>query len=110
MPPQSPETTFVPAVPPKVERKKDPFRPLIITLIAAFVLVFLAFLFFSKPEIGPSTALFERLFPQGSAIRELERINLDIESILQHPVFRTLEERGPLPLEIPPLGKPNPFI
>lgn len=99
---------FVPAVTPS--RRGGGSWVLGALVIGAFVVFGIAYLLFSKPETVPATVLFEKLFPGGSAIGELERITIDIDGILQHPVFRSLKEQGPLPLEIPPLGKPNPFI
>gem|GEM_PF-3050321 len=103
-----PKTSFVPALP-TIRRGQSSWL-LVVVLVAAVIVVIIAYFVFSKPETVPSAIVFEKLFPAGSPIRGLERINLDIEGVLQHPVFRTLKEQGPIPLEKPPLGKPNPFI
>jgi len=102
------EPSFVPAI--QAPKRGGSSWMTIVVLVVVFLVAFVAYLLFSKPETVPSAVLFEKLFPRGTAIRELEEINLDIESVLQHPVFKTLKEQGPLPLEVPPAGKPNPFI
>ncbi|MBI2633946.1 MAG: hypothetical protein HYW80_01395 [Parcubacteria group bacterium] len=83
---------------------------MILVLIVGAVVAILSYLVFSRPETVPSAALFEKLFPRGTAIQELGRINIDVDGIRQNPIFRTLEEHVPLPLEVPPTGKANPFI
>ncbi|MFN7088318.1 MAG: hypothetical protein ACK4NX_00620 [Candidatus Paceibacteria bacterium] len=108
MPDQVPKPSFVPAVP-LLRRGNFPWA-LIVLLIAAFIIVLIAYFLFSRPETVPSAVLFEKLFPAGTPISELQKINIDIDGILQHPVFRTLQEHGPIPLQIPQAGKPNPFI
>jgi hypothetical protein len=83
---------------------------LIVLVIVAILFGTIALLFFLRPEVAPPTALLDKFLPQGSAIREIETINLDVEGVTSHPVFRTLREFGPVPLRIPATGKSNPFL
>lgn len=91
-------------------RRKRASWLMILVLIVGVIVALLSYLVFSRPETVPSTVIFEKLFPRGSAIRELGRINIDVDGIRQNPIFRTLQEHVPLPLEVPPTGKANPFI
>lgn len=79
-------------------------------MIIAIVIFVGAYFLFTKPKAAPAALLFDKLFPRGSGIRELEKIDLDIDAVLQNPIFRTLQEKGPVPILIPTLGKPNPFL
>lgn len=83
---------------------------LVVLVLAASVFGGIAFLFFLRPEVAPPAALLDKFLPAGSAIRGIETINLDVESVTNHPVFRTLREFGPVPIRIPATGKANPFF
>lgn len=83
---------------------------LAIGLILAVIVFAVAYLIFTQPKAAPATLLFQKIFPTGSGISELEKVDLDIDSVLQNSVFKTLEEHGPLPIQIPAAGKANPFI
>jgi hypothetical protein len=100
--------SFSPALP-TFKRSRTPWL-LAGGVVAAVVIAIIAYTLFSKPQAVPSALLFDRLFPPESDIGQLEKINIDLDGVLSHPVFRTLRPQAPLPLEIPPLGKPNPFI
>ncbi|MBI1975179.1 MAG: hypothetical protein HYS57_02345 [Parcubacteria group bacterium] len=79
-------------------------------MIVATFLAIGAYLIFARPKAVPSQVLFEKLFPSGSVVSELETIDLDVDGVLQNPIFRTLREYGPIPITVPPLGKTNPFL
>ncbi|MEW5805608.1 MAG: hypothetical protein AB1721_02705 [Patescibacteria group bacterium] len=81
----------------------------ILFIIAIFVFL-LAYFIFSKPDTGPASLIFNKIFPKESGLIRLQEVDLDIDSIVNNPVFSRLKEQSPLPLEIPPLGKPNPFL
>jgi hypothetical protein len=112
--PSAPPSSFVskPGLKPKPAFPSRP-RASVFSLLLFFVaiLVFLlAYFIFSKPDTGPASLIFSRIFPKESGLIRLQEVDLDIDSIINHPVFSRLEEQSPLPLEIPPLGKPNPFL
>ncbi|KKU17173.1 MAG: hypothetical protein UX26_C0006G0022 [Parcubacteria group bacterium GW2011_GWC1_45_9] len=69
-----------------------------------------AYFVFTKPDTGPASLIFGRIFPAESGLIKLQAVDLDVDSIINHPVFSRLREKGPLPIVIPPLGKPNPFL
>ena len=83
---------------------------LVMAAMLALVLFLVAYLMINKPEVVPSQLLFEKIFPAGLAVTELEKVNFDVDGVLQHPVFLKLQEKGPIPISVPPLGKPNPFL
>ena len=83
---------------------------LALLILAAVIFGVIALLFFLRPEVAPPAVLLDKFLPQGSAIRGIETINLDVESVTSHPVFRTLREFGPVPIRIPATGKANPFF
>jgi len=74
-------------------------------------MVFLvAYFVFTKPSTGPASLIFSKIFTPESGLIKLQAVDLDLDSIINHPVFSRLREKGPLPIQIPPLGKPNPFL
>jgi len=83
---------------------------LAVGLAIGILFIVTSYLLFTRPKAVPSQILFERLFPPGSVVRELERIDLDINFIESHEVYKSLRERGPVPITVPALGKPNPFF
>ena len=82
---------------------------LIAGLVAVILLVILAYFIFTRPNTAPAAELFNKVFSSDSGLNQLQEVDLDINSIINHPNFSTLKEFGPVPLKIPPLGKPNPF-
>ncbi len=82
---------------------------LIAGLVIVVLLVILAYFVFTRPNTAPAAELFNTIFPSDSGLNQLQEVDLDINSIINHPNFSTLREFGPIPLQIPPLGKPNPF-
>lgn len=88
---------------------QTPILSVIIFMVAVFVFL-LAYFVFSKPDTGPASLIFNRIFPKESGLIKLQEVDLDIGGVVDHPVFSRLKEQSPLPLEIPPLGKPNPFL
>ncbi len=82
----------------------------ILGLIVAVIVSGIGYFVFTKPNTGPASMIFDKLFPPQSGLIQLQTADLDIESIVSSPIFSQLKEYGPLPLQIPPLGKPNPFI
>lgn len=76
----------------------------------AIIAFLVAYFVFTKPNTGPASLIFNKIFPPDSGIIKLQEIDLDIDSIVNHPIFSGLREKGPLPISIPPLGKPNPFL
>ena len=82
---------------------------LIAGLVIAVLLVILAYFVFTRPNTAPAAELFDTIFSSDSGLNQLQEVDLDINSIINHPNFSTLKEFGPVPLQIPPLGKPNPF-
>ena len=79
-------------------------------LVAAVIAFVVGYFVFTKPNAGPASLIFDKLFPSQSGLVQLQSADLDIESIVTNSVFSQLKEYGPIPLQIPPLGKPNPFI
>ncbi len=77
--------------------------------IISLVLFGVAYLVFIKPETGPGAVLLTRLFPAQSGISQLQEIELDFDSVINDSVFMVLKRHGQ-PVQIPPLGKPNPFL
>lgn len=98
----------IPITQPASRDKKFPTGILILLIIAA-AFGGIAFLIFLRPELAPPADLLDRVLPKGSAIRELEAIDLNIESVTNHTVFKTLKEIGTVPIELPQTGKANPF-
>lgn len=92
--------------------RRAPSSPvlLVMALIISFGLVLVGYIVFVKPNTGPATALFNKVFPAQSGLIQLEQVDLDINGIVTNPIFSKLKEYGPIPLQLPPLGKPNPFI
>ena len=82
---------------------------IVIGLIFSMILLGVAYLVFIKPETGPGAVLLARLFPAQSGIAQLQEIELDFDTILNSSVFMALKRHGQ-PIQIPPLGKPNPFF
>ena len=82
---------------------------LIIALVVVVLLVILAYFIFTRPNTAPAAELFNKIFPSDSGLNQLQEVDLDINSIINHSNFSILKEFGPIPLQIPPLGKPNPF-
>ncbi|OGY39346.1 MAG: hypothetical protein A2418_01615 [Candidatus Brennerbacteria bacterium RIFOXYC1_FULL_41_11] len=78
-------------------------------IIAVFVFL-AAYFVFSKPNTGPASLIFSKIFPPESGLIKLQQVDLDVDSVINHPVFGRLKEKGVLPIQIPPLGKPNPFL
>jgi len=82
-------------------------------IVVGFVLSLLGlgigYIVFIKPDTGPATTLFAKLFPARSGLVQLQTIELDFDTILNSPVFTKLQHKG-APIEIPPMGKPNPFL
>ena len=83
---------------------------LVMALIISVGLLLVGYIVFIKPDTGPATALFNKVFPAQSGIIQLEQIDLDVNSIVTNPVFGQLKEYGPIPLQLTALGKANPFI
>ena len=80
-------------------------------LFAVALMVFLvAYFVFTKPNTGPASLIFSKIFPPESGLIKLQAVDLDVLGVVEHPVFSRLKEKGSLPIQIPPLGKPNPFL
>jgi len=62
---------------------------------------------FLKPSKILKTPEIKDLLPSSS--QELIEAKLDIGIILNHPVFQTLNSHITWPLDVPDLGRPNPF-
>jgi len=92
-------------------RKKGPQTSILIIIgFALSVIVLgLGYVVFIKPDTGPAAALFGKLFPARSGLVQLQTIELDFDTVINSPVFQKLQHKG-APIEIPPLGKPNPFL
>lgn len=82
---------------------------ILIGFLVSLLLVGVAYLLFIKPDTGPASALFLKLFPPQSGLIQLQTIRLDFDSVLNNSVFLQLKDKG-APIEMPPLGKPNPFL
>lgn len=78
--------------------------------VVALVVFFVAYFVFTKPNTGPASLIFSKIFPPESGLIKLQAVDLNVDSIISNPVFSRLKERGLLPIQIPPLGKPNPFL
>lgn len=95
-----------------VMTRRKPSSPvlLVMALILSIGLFLVGYIAFIKPDTGPAVALFAKAFPSQSGLVQLEQIDLDINGVVTNPVFSQLKEYGPIPLQLPALGKPNPFI
>jgi hypothetical protein len=78
--------------------------------VVALMVFLVAYFVFTKPNTGPASLIFSKIFPPESGLIKLQAVDLDILGVVEHPVFSRLREKGPLPIQIPPLGKPNPFL
>lgn len=78
--------------------------------IVALAVFLVAYFVFTKPDTGPASLIFSKIFPPESGLIKLQAVDLDILGVIEHPVFSRLKEKGSLPIQIPPLGKPNPFL
>ena len=78
--------------------------------VVALMIFLVAYFVFTKPNTGPASLIFSKIFPPESGLIKLQAVDLDILGVIEHPVFCRLREKGLLPIQIPPLGKPNPFL
>jgi hypothetical protein len=96
-----------------VARLRQPGPRTSILVVAGFILSILVlgigYIVFIKPDTGPAAALFSKLFPARSGLIQLQTIELDFDPVLNSPVFLKLQHRGGQ-IQVPPLGKPNPFL
>jgi hypothetical protein len=81
---------------------------IVLVFVGSLFLLGLGYLVFIKPTTEPAAALFQKLFPPQSGILKLQNVELDLEGVVNNPVFKSLQEYGQ-PIVLPPLGKPNPF-
>ncbi len=83
---------------------------LILLIIGALIFSAIAFLFFLKPEVTLPEKILDKFLPKEANIKKIETIDLNVEDVVNNPVFKTLQEFGPIPIRIPATGKTNPFI
>lgn len=83
---------------------------LVVFIIAAVAFGLIAFQLFIRQETVPPVGLLDKFLPRDTAIRQVEAVTLDVGPVINHPVFETLRQFGPLPLQVPETGKENPFL
>jgi len=89
----------------KKQKKKNILLYLLIILVL-FLIGWIGWGFFKPGEIFQESDI-EDLLPASS--QELIEAKLDIGIISNHPVFQTLSPHITWPLDIPDLGRANPF-
>jgi len=91
-------------------RSSSTFLILIAIIVVLGFGAFAAISFLRPEKISAPTVLLDKFLPQGSGIVQLQKLDLNFDTVLSNPVFRTLREIAPLPLVPPPGGKSNPFL
>lgn len=86
------------------KRKINWFALSVIVLITATIVGAIYYLFFVQPSLIEKVAP-----PKLQSIKELSKIKLDPETIINNPRFQILKQYGN-PIEIGQVGKSNPFI
>lgn len=92
-----------------IEIKKQKKNNILLYLLIVFILFLVGWVGWSflKPSKIFKTPEIKDLLPPSS--QELIGSKLDIGIILNHPVFQTLNPHITWPLDVPDLGRPNPF-
>jgi len=92
-----------------IEIKKQKKNNILLYLLIILILFLVGWAGWSflKPSKILKTPEIEDLLPPSS--QELIEAKLDIGIILNHPVFQTLNSHITWPLDVPDLGRANPF-
>lgn len=88
------------------KQKKNNILLYLLIILVLFLIGWIAWSFLKPEEIFQKPDI-EDLLPPSS--QELIEAKLDIEIISNHPVFQTLSPHIAWPLDIPDLGRVNPF-
>ncbi len=88
------------------KQKKNNILSYLVMILILIIVGWIGWSFFKPGEIFQKPDI-ENLLPSSS--QELIEAKLDIGIILNHPVFQTLNPHITWPLDVPDLGRPNPF-
>ena len=104
--------TVRPAAPSHLPLKKPLSRTsffVILGLVISVLILVIGYVVFIKPDTSPAAVLFGKLFPVRSGLIQLQEVELDFDAVVNNGVFQKLKHWGN-PIQVPPLGKPNPFL
>jgi hypothetical protein len=98
------------SITPTPRDQKIPVGPIVLLMLVLIISGVLFILFSQPKKILTQEQIIDKFLPKASNIRQIEKVDLDFEGVINHPVFRQLREFAPLPISIPPRGKSNPFL
>ena len=88
------------------KQKKSNILSYLLIILVLFLIGWIAWGFLRPGEIFQKRNIEDLL---SSSSQELIEAKLDIDMILNHPVFKTLSPHIIWPLDVPDLGRANPF-